>query len=476
VLVQENNLYFFKHDLVKQALYNSLLNYNKKILHRLVANLLFKQRSPNMLRLVHHLARAEDWRTLEKVIFEDPSYLQRMEFLKFIDLLQERVDKQDTSKQFTFLFTKAAILFNNGKTEGAESNLQEIMRMAVSEKRPEFSARAYHLLTANYAKAHCFDKTLFCGERAVYYYRKSNPSNHLIQSAYNDMALSALLSGDSEENQRIIDHMEHIGAGGYDMKTASAAERAFYLGEYRSATEILAGALPPDKLLTNENWILGTVLLVRVLRQCYDFEALRPKVLDLLDVFSQDYATLTDLYSYMAEASFFLGENEKMGAYLKQAEYYATQGQIDFNQINSLRSLSTALYHVGDLEAAEKFVCRGLELGLRHSTYYPTFSLLVLMAEIYDRHGAHEDARYMLDDAAFFVRSGTLLARQDLIMYHYLNYRLTPGDKNGALGDLRRAADLLGQEKAAIAEDRLIRRFLTVRRYSKVDEETTRSQ
>ncbi|HUX21830.1 MAG TPA: hypothetical protein VMW69_11370, partial [Spirochaetia bacterium] len=471
VLVQENNLYFFKHDLVKQALYNSLLNYNKKILHRLVANLLFKQRSPNMLRLVHHLARAEDWRTLEKVIFEDPSYLQRMEFLRFIDLLQERVDKTDTSKRFTFLFTKATILFNNGKTEGAESNLQEIMRMAVSEKRPEFSARAYHLLTANYAKAHCFDKTLFCGERAVSYYRRSNPSNHLIQSAYNDMALSALLSGDLEGNQRIIDRMEHTVPGGFDMKTASVAERAYYLGDYSAAMGIVTAALPHDKLLTNESWILGTVFLVRVLRGRYDFEALRPKVLDLLEIFSQDYATLTDLYSYMAEASFFLGENEKMSAYLKQAEYYATQSQIDFNQINSLRSLSMALYLVGDLEAAEKFVCRGLELGLRHSTYYPTFSLLVLMAEIYDRHGAHDDARYMLADAAFFVQSGTLLARQDLIIYYYLSHRLTLGDDNGSKGDLQRAADLLGQEKAAIAEERLIRRFLTVRRYSKVEEE-----
>ncbi len=472
VLVQENNLYFFKHDLVKQALYTSLLNYNKKILHRLVANLLFKQRAPNILRLVHHLARAEDWRTLEKVIFEDPSYLQRMEYIRFIDLLQEQLDKQDTSKMFTCLFTKAAILFNNGKTEGAENILQEIMRMAVSEKRPEFSARAYHLLTAHYARAQCFEKTLFCGERAIFYYRKTNPDNPLIQSAYNDMALSALLSGNADENQRIIDSMAHTASGGYDMKVASIAERAFYLGDYRRAMEIVTAALPQNKTPANEGWILGTVLLARILRQQFDFEALRPKVLDLLEVFSQDYATLTDLYSYMAEASYFLGETEKVNAYLKQAEYYATQSQIDFNQISSLRSFSTALYLVGDLEGAERFVCQGLELGLRHSTYYQTFGLLVLMAEIYDRHGAHDDARYMIADADFFARGKMLLSRQDRIMYHYLKHRLHRRDNGSAVESLTAAAELLSEEKQAIGEQRLVERLLSVRRFGKIEEES----
>jgi tetratricopeptide (TPR) repeat protein len=456
--------------LVKQALYNSLLNYNKKILHRLVANLIFRQRTPNTLRLVHHLAGAEDRRALEKVIFEDPSYLQRMEYLRFIDLLQQGLDERDIPKLFTYLFTKAAILFNNGKTEGAENILQELMRMAVSEKRSEFSARAYHLLTAHFAKAHCFEKTLFCGERAIFFYKRTNPSNPLIQSAYNDMALSALLSGDLEENRRIIDAMEHTAAGGYDMKVATLAERSFYLGDYRPALEVVTRAVPEEKAAASESWILGTVLLVRILRQCFDFERLRPKVFDLLEVFSQDYATLTDLYAYLAEASFFFGEGEKVGSYLKQAEYYATQSQIDLNQIGSLRSLSMGLYLVGDIEAAERFVGKGLELGLRHATYYPTFTLLVLMAEIHDRRGEYDDARYVLADAGFFVKTGKLLARQDLIMYHYLCYRLNHNDRKNAERALSKAVELLRKEKECIGEERLVKRFLSVRRFARVEE------
>ncbi len=472
IIVQENNLYSFKHDLVKQALYNSLLNYNKKILHRLVANLLFKQKTPNMMRLVHHLARAEDWRTLERTIFEDPSHLQRMEYLRFVELLQQRTDRQDTSKLFTYLFTKAAILFNNGKTEGAETILQEIMRMAVSEKRPEFSARAYHLLTAHYAKAHCFQKTLFCGERAVYFYRRSNPESPAIQNVYNDVALSLLFSGDLSGNQRLIDRMEHTGTNGsYDMKLTSMAERAFYLGEYGKAEEIVTAAIPQEKAPTNESWILGTVLLVRILHQRFDFERLRPKILDLLEVFSQDYATLTDLYAYLAEGSHLLGESEKVASYLKQAEYYATQSQIDFSQLNSLRSLAMALYLAGDLEAAERFACKGLELGLRHSIYYPTFTLLVLMAEIYDRHGARDDARYLLADASFFVGSGALLSRQDLIMYHYLGYKLNRGDTDATQKSLSTAAGLLELEIESIDDERLAARFLSARRFAKVREE-----
>jgi hypothetical protein len=37
-------MYFFRHDLVKQALYESLLNYNKKIIHGVIVDMMAEQK------------------------------------------------------------------------------------------------------------------------------------------------------------------------------------------------------------------------------------------------------------------------------------------------------------------------------------------------------------------------------------------------------------------------------------------------
>lgn len=474
VFVQEGSFYFFKHELVKQALYNSLLNYNKKIIHRLVANLLLKQKSPNMVRLVHHLAKAEDWDTLESTIFGDSSHLQRMEYLRFIDLLQQHHGRRESSRQFRYLFAKAAILFNNGKTEGAESILKEIMHVAVSEGRHEFSARAYHLLSAHYLKAYCFQKALFCGERAAGHYQAADPASPAAQDVYNIMATAALLSGSYEENGRIIDLMACPGrskssAGSFDVRIQTVAERSLLLGDYRDVVEMVTAAIPPEKAITDEGWIIGTVLIVRALRRLYNFEAMEPKIIDLLEVFSQDYATLTDLYSFLAESYFALGDRKSVAPHLKQAEYYATQSQSEFDQIRSLRTFSEALETTGDLESAEHFARQGLEIGLRQSTYMPVFSLLVLIAELSVRRGSRAEAVYLLDEASHFVRLGTHLDRRDLILFHYFTHRFR--ETEGEAKSLRTAAELLEAESRAIGEPRLVERFLAARSFGKVREE-----
>ena len=467
VLVQENNLYFFKHELAKQALYNSLLNYNKKILHRLVAELLFKQKSPNMVRLVHHLARAEDWQTLEATIFEDPSHLQRMEYLRFIDLLREHHDSHDSGRQFQYLFAKAAILFNNGKTEGAETILREIVHATVSQRRHEFSAHAYHLLCAHYAKAYCFQKSLFCGQRALHHYQADDPSSPSIQSVYNSMALAALLAGNYSENQTLIELMSPTASNGaWDFRIETIVQRALFLDDYRSALEVIRGAIPAEKSVGDEGWIIGTVYLVRLFRRMYDFEALEPAIHDLLEVFSQDYATLTDLYAILAECRFALDDRTSVGAYLKQAEYYATQSQSEYDQIRSLESLSTALHSVGETEDAGRFARAGLEMALRHSTYTSAFTLLILLVEIHELHGARSEAAYVLEESDFYVRLGTHLDRRDLILYHYFVARLRGGSEGER--SLLTARTLLDAEIREIGKPHLVERFLASRVFGQV--------
>ncbi|HRX27345.1 MAG TPA: AAA family ATPase, partial [Aminivibrio sp.] len=122
-LYKENGFFHFKSDAMKRALYNALLNHNKKILHRLVSERLKGQKAPNILRLIHHLIRAEEYTEAGEALVRDPGYIQKMEYLPYLDSLIAHARGKSDSDFFRFMFTKSGILFNNGKKGESEEVL-----------------------------------------------------------------------------------------------------------------------------------------------------------------------------------------------------------------------------------------------------------------------------------------------------------------------------------------------------------------
>jgi hypothetical protein len=64
-LARQGSTYYFKHDLFRRTLYNSLLNYNKRVLHGYVADRLISQAPCDRLNLLYHLSKAERFADLE---------------------------------------------------------------------------------------------------------------------------------------------------------------------------------------------------------------------------------------------------------------------------------------------------------------------------------------------------------------------------------------------------------------------------
>ncbi|HET7839213.1 MAG TPA: adenylate/guanylate cyclase domain-containing protein, partial [Rectinemataceae bacterium] len=165
LLVREGDSYSFRLDVFKKALYSSLLNHNKRVLHGLIADILLKRERPHRIRLIHHLVRAERYAEAAKVLLDDPDRTYNYEALPYIDVLIRRL-KDDGKAIIRLLITKAAQLFNGGKIEESEAVLKRIMRTAIIRRDATLMGYAYHQICAYNHMTYSFQKAIFAGSKA----------------------------------------------------------------------------------------------------------------------------------------------------------------------------------------------------------------------------------------------------------------------------------------------------------------------
>ncbi|WP_455382791.1 adenylate/guanylate cyclase domain-containing protein [Salinispira pacifica] len=473
ILMREKEECSFKHELFKKALYNSLLNYNKRILHRLVANRMREVGNPHTLRLIYHLTRAEDFEDAKNVLLNAYDHSVNMDYLRYIDLLLEKCEEEDHGTRIQFLFSKSAILFNNGNTEDADTILKEILRVAVEQKNTAFMASAYHLLTAYNMKAYAFQKAHFCGRKALAYYDMVEPSAARLNQPVNViqlMSLTELLRNNLDESSRLIHMLSDEKYSGFKNTVEARAERYLLTGEYREAAELLDYAVKKIGSAVDDHWLSIHALAALAHWHLCDFERTKETIRELLSARSKHYSNISQFHAQLAVSCRFTGEEAAVAPNLQQAEFYAYQIRNDFDLIDALRSLTVALLILGDTEKATQLAQQGITIGLRHSAYYPTFSLLIALAEIHYGRGELQSARFFLGEAAFTVELNPLLLNRDLMLYYYLKYKLEESEKR--TGYLETAYGFLEHEKAELERPALVRNFLNLRSYAKVQSET----
>jgi len=467
ILIQEQDIYMFRHDLFKQAVYSSLLNHNKRILHRLVAARMQSFADPHVLRLLHHLSSGEDFGELRHVLLAAPNVSVSMDYLRFFDVLLQHTPEQDFDDITEYLFHKSAILFNNGNSEDAYTILKRILKISIQRKNPGFSARAYHLLTAYNMKSYAFGKARLCGRKALYYYRSVPDSVSQRQNVLKLMSASELLDNHPQESDHLLEQMGALETEGRGEFLAARVESLLLRGEYGSARELVLPVVREMDHVSNDYWLSTQFLAVLAFWLVCDIPSLKATAHALSTAPSSHYANLSQIHAYCAAAAWLSGEAEDAASCLQQAEFYSYQIKNDFDRIDALRTLSEILLISGREEQAEQMALEGIAIGLRHSSYFPAFSLLILLVEMYEKRGQYGDARFFLDEATFYVEFDPLLRNRDLILYYYYANLLT--EPEDSLRHLERAKDLLQLEKKRIGSNAFVKTFLTLRSFGAVE-------
>jgi len=471
ILIQEDDLFMFKYDLFKKALYSSLLNYNKKILHRVIAELMEQKGNPNPLRLMHHLFRSDEYERAADTLVKAPNATSNVEYLRYVDRLLAQFEERDFDRYMRLLFLKSAILFNNGITEEADSLLKGMIEMAVSKVSPLYAGSAYHLLTAYNMKAYCFGKARYCGRKALAFYQRAGNGSANLQNVLEIMASSELLSSNHEAVDRIIaeiralESSEGVTFSPHRLQT-SLAEHALMRGEYRVAIDLIRAALH-DIPEGSETWYSAHLLLGLGYFAICDWAEMKEVDQVVLEGPSRHLSNISQMNARLAVADHFLNDDREADRRFQQAEFSASQIRNDFDLVDACRTISGCYLIRGNTDQARKFALRGLTTSLRHTVTYPVLSLLMVLVDIAFAEGAMGVVDFYLQEADLLVDSGVLVPNRERVLYHY--YRMRRSEDSEERDRHRaRANDALRQETRAIADDALIATFLELPTYARV--------
>ncbi|MFW6215735.1 MAG: adenylate/guanylate cyclase domain-containing protein [Alkalispirochaetaceae bacterium] len=470
VFYQESGAFFFRNDAFKMAVYSSLLNHNKRILHRAIADLMLQENAREYLRLMHHLNRAGAYEELERMILETKGTVVHLEAVRYIDALLHQLtadpSRVETTRIADLLFLKAAIYFNNGRTEEADRELKAILSAAVQERNYAYAARAYHILTAYNMKLCSFENAELCGRKALAYYDRSGRKGSARLDVLRNMAVSEMLRNREEHARELVALIRERVGPEAPVYRAALGEILLLEGSYGEALEALnlPGLGEDEELRRN-----ALFLRIRAHAERCDYSSLLSESAAYLELESGGAVELSQLYAYRAIA--LASEQELSEASLRQAEFQSFRVSNDLDRLDAIRTVVEAHLILGNLEHAERQSREGITIGLRHSSYYPTFSLLVMAAEISLRGGRKEEALFFIEEASFYVTVRPRLRQRDVAAYWFLRWSLElEGDSA-----LLTAREILAEEARAIVAageasgNPLLRAFMGQRSFARIE-------
>jgi len=454
--------WFFRIDAFKKALYSSLLNHNKRILHGVVADLLLSREKPHRPRLVGHLVRAGRIDEATRIIRDDPSRTYTWEYLPLVEAILRRSDP-GSDAAFALLVIKSSLLFNRGRHGESEEVLRHIMRRAIEAKSDLLMGYAYHYITAYSTIAYSFQKSVFTGRKALYYYERAGAPAQSVQSVLRYLSLAQVQRAELDEARRLVARCEAVPGG--DPREAADARAEYHIlaGDYRrglqSADRSLASRAPDDAA----GIFYDQDLRLKAFWQLCDFSAVRDTATAMLSSSFHSESTLSQAASMLAAASLRLGDGERARDAFVQAEMRAGQIRNDFEKLDALRTLALCRHLAGDESKAEESAHEGLTLGLRHSSWWPAFTLLIVLVESCFDRASLDRAKFWLAEASHIFAAGFLLPAKDQILYYWFASKLGSGSDSAR--NLAVALRLLDVEKARIGDALLIEAFLRTRSF-----------
>ncbi|MFP4483797.1 MAG: adenylate/guanylate cyclase domain-containing protein [Spirochaetaceae bacterium] len=469
ILIREDSVCLFKHEVFKQALYNSILNHNKRILHKLIAERMRAFPNPHTGRLLHHLTRAEEWEDVRTLLQDAPDGSFKMEYLTFYDALLDHLGPTEHAARAYLLFRKCTILFNNGRSERADAILKQILTLAATHRIAGAAANAYHILTAYNSKAYSLQKACFCGRKALYYYEQLPDTTGARRNVLKLLSLAELLRNRVDESGAFLGELDELSPAGHAEQVSAYAERHILMGEYGKALDVLGDVIADDSRIP-ESYRLGQLFLALMAAWfACDFDSVLTVTDRLFREKHRHYGYRSQAIAHAVGARHLLGREDQVTHRLQQAEFEFYQIRNDFDRVDALRTLSEVCLIVGNEEKAESLALEGIAIGLRHSAYFPTFTLLMLLVEVNVRRKDGAAARFFLDEASFLVELDPLLRNRDRILYHY--FALLTGFDDAPDEHRARAREHLAEERRNIGNDELFQNLLRQRSFGEIARE-----
>jgi tetratricopeptide (TPR) repeat protein len=270
-----------------------------------------------------------------------------------------------------------------------------------------------------------------------------------------------------EEAHSLVEQMRTIPEYDNFEYACAKAEYKLYSGNYHEALEAVDGALASgeDDYHTVTRFF-GMDLKLKALWQLCDFEALGTVARTLTGTRSLSEAAISQAHAMLAASCSRRGDVKLAGESFLQAEYYCEQVGNDFDRIEALKILALCHLVAGDGKKAETFARKGCIIGLRHSSYYPTLTLLMILVQLAFRQGHVDEARFLLREASYLFTTGLLLPHKDTLLYYYYAGRLLSGEAAHRCTDLAR--QLFKDETARLGDPALVANFLSVRDFGSI--------
>ncbi len=471
-LVDNDGLLSFRHDVFKQTLYDSMLNHNKRVLHGVIAERMLEQERPHTERLLHHLSRAGRLERVADIIENAEDTPVSPEYIPYINELLSTPEKLGEKRTLNFLFLKSAIHFNSGNSIESDRIVNHMLEVAMNTHRVDYAARAFHLMTGHHLERYEFSKAELCGRRALAHYSDlasraeldHEEWNNPTRNVYDLMAIAAGLAGDEDRARKLIEAIDDASGEGRSITAITRSRVNFLFGHYQQAYEDLRPHLEAE--ITGVNKLHNIIYPAMMASwQLCDFERMHELLVRLEAEASSQISYVSQAYSARALAEYMLGDSD-VERWLQRSEFYMLQLKNDFGQLDALRTLAIVCIVIGDPDRAEHFARGGAAIALRHSAFYPGFSCLIVAAELLTERGENESARFFLDEADTFARSGATLPPRDRILYHYYRGRTSEGTDT----HLRTAAEILAREREELCDAGRYERLLSMRGFRDVHE------
>ncbi|AFG36408.1 adenylate/guanylate cyclase domain-containing protein [Spirochaeta africana] len=469
LLIHSGGSYSFRHSAFKKAVYDSLLHHNRRILHRIIADRMRESAQPHTLRLLHHLIAAEQHSEAAELLANAPQRFLNLEYEPYISAVLQHAQSLPHRERIQLLFTRSALLFNNGQITQAEHSLHEIIALALEQRSASSLATACHLLTGYNLKSGAYDKAYLNGCKALRSYPDDPVSRGHKQNVLGLLASSELLRGHIQAAEYLLKDL--AGLADPDSMTVRRArgEHALLQGDYTRALQLTSVQIEhrdgsPASDISDRDFAASLQLLTAsAYWQRCDYPAIRQLVPGALELHGGLFAALCTLHAYLAAAEWHEGQPDPR--LLEQARLYLYRISNDFDRIAALAALCDALLHMQEPGSAEEYARQGLALGLHHSISQHTTTLQMAMVEICDHRGDQDSARFFLQEAGFLLDHGMYCQRKDRILYHGYSLRLMAGD---AHLHRSRLVSLVEEEQAAIASDELFSCWRSARSYGMI--------
>ena len=296
----------------------------------------------------------------------------------------------------------------------ADQELKRIMRVALSQHNDSAMGFAYHMISVHNSMAYSLQKALFTGQKALYYYRNAGMSPRSIQNVVRTIAYSQMQRNSFEEANILIEQMRSIPDFDTFEYSCARSEYSLLSGNYREALTTVEGVLVSGSGEDDYHAVtrfFGMDLKLKALWQLCDFEALGTTAKQLTSTRTLSESAISQAYAMLAASSVRQGETRLASESFLQAEYYSDQVGNDFDRIEAMKTLALCHLVAGDKKKAEYYARNGCIIGLRHSSYYPTLTMLMILVQLSFRQDHIDEARFFLREASYLFTTGLQIGR-----------------------------------------------------------------